>query len=110
MPFTFPLSATVAQSKMQFSRGGFFRREAGSMRKSSSAGHAGQAIERILELSADAHIARRTTVKDSPAFHNLTEVIAACGNALAFLTAHQQQEEFYAVIGECEFSECAAAI
>jgi hypothetical protein len=79
------------------------------MRKSSSAGHAGQAIERILELSADTQIARRTTVKDSPAFHNLTGVIAVCGNALAFLTAHQQ-EEFYAVIGGCESSECAAAV
>jgi hypothetical protein len=79
------------------------------MRKSSS-GHAGQAIERILELSADAQIARRTTVKDSLAFRSLTGVIAVYGHALAFLTAHQQQEEFYAVIGECESSECAAAV
>jgi hypothetical protein len=79
------------------------------MRKSTS-GHAGQAIERILELSADAQIARRTTVKDSLAFHNLTGVIAVYGNALAFLTAHQQQEEFYSVVGECETSECAAAV
>jgi hypothetical protein len=36
------------------------------MRKSSS-GQAGQAIERILELSADAQIARRIIGKDSPA-------------------------------------------
>jgi len=34
----------------------------------SNAGHAGQAIERILELSAKAQIARRMTAKDSPAF------------------------------------------
>jgi hypothetical protein len=79
------------------------------MRKSSS-GHVGQAIERILELSADTQIARRTTAEDSPAFHNLTGAIAAYGNALALLTALQQQEEFYAVIGGCESSECAAAV
>ena len=35
------------------------------MRKSST-GHAGQAIERVLELSADAQITRRKTPKDSP--------------------------------------------
>jgi hypothetical protein len=79
------------------------------MRKPSS-GYVGQAIERILELSADAQIARRTTAEDSPAFHNLTGGIAAYGNALALLTALQQQEEFYAVICGCESSECAAAV
>jgi hypothetical protein len=82
--------------------------EAGSMRKSSS-GQAGQAIERILELSADAQIARRTTAKDSPAFHNLTGAIATYGKALVLLTALQRREEFYTVTDECEFSECAAA-
>ena len=79
------------------------------MRKSSS-GHAGQAIERILELSADTRIARRTTAEDSPAFHKLTGAIAAYGNALALLTALPKQEEFYAVIGGCVSSECAAAV
>ena len=79
------------------------------MRKSSS-GHVGQAIERILEMSADTQISRRTTAKDSPAFHNLTGQIAAYGSALALLTALQQQEEFYAVIGGYESSECAAAV
>jgi hypothetical protein len=73
----------------------------------SSAGHAGQAIERILELSADTQIARRITSKDSPAFHNLT---GAYGKALAFLTALQQREEFYTVISECEFSMCTAVV
>jgi hypothetical protein len=79
------------------------------MRKSSS-GHAVQAIERILELSADTQIARRITAKDSPPFHNLTGAIAAYGKALAVLTALQQREEFYAVIAECEFSECVSAV
>jgi len=42
------------------------------MRKSSS-GHAGQAIERVLELSADAQITRRRTPKDRRRFHSLKE-------------------------------------
>jgi hypothetical protein len=78
--------------------------------RTSSSGHAGQAIERILEMSADTQIARRATAEDSPAFHNLTGAIAAYGKALALLTALQRQEEFYAVIGGCKSSECAAAI
>jgi hypothetical protein len=69
------------------------------MMKSSS----GQATQRILELSADAQIKRRMTVKDSPAFHNLTGAIAAYGKALALLTALQQREEFYAIIGQYDF-------
>ena len=61
-------------------------------------GHAERAIERILELSADAQITRRMMAKDSPAFHNLTGAIAAYGKALALLTALQQREEFYTVV------------
>jgi hypothetical protein len=79
------------------------------MRKSSS-GHAGQAIERVLELSADAQTTRRKTPKDSPAFHSLTGAIAAYGKALALLTALQQREEFYAIIAQCEFSDRVAAV
>ena len=79
------------------------------MRKPSS-GHAGQAIERVLELSADAQITRRQTPKDSPAFHSLTGAIAAYGKALALLTALQQREEFYPIIAQCEFSERVAAV
>ena len=75
-----------------------------------SSGHIGQAIERILELSADTQIARRITAKDAPAFHKLTGAIAAYGKALALLMALQQREEFYTVISESEFSECPAAI
>ena len=78
------------------------------MRKSSS-GHAGQAIERVLELSADAQITRRRTPKDSLAFHSLQGAIAAYGRTLALLTALQQREEFYAVIALCEFSGRVAA-
>jgi hypothetical protein len=69
---------------------------------------ANEAIERILELSADTQITRRMTAKDSPAFHDLTGAIAAYGKTLALLTALQQREEFYAVVGPYEFSACAA--
>lgn len=57
------------------------------------------AIERILELSADAQMKRREAAEDSPAFHKLTGAITAYGKALALLTALQQREEFYATIG-----------
>jgi hypothetical protein len=73
--------------------------------RNSSAGHAGQAIERVLELSADAQITRRKTPKDSPAFHSLKGAIAAYGKTLALLTALQQREEFYTLIAQCEFAE-----
>jgi hypothetical protein len=61
-------------------------------------GHAGQAIARIVELSADAQITRRMVAKDSEAFQSLTGAIAAYGKALALLTALQQREEFYAIV------------
>jgi hypothetical protein len=66
----------------------------------SNAGLANKAIERVLELSADAHVRRRGTAKDSPGYHNLTGAIAAYGKTLAVLTALQQREEFHAMIGE----------
>ena len=44
-------------------------------------------IQRILELSADAQIARRRAAKDSPAFHALTGAIAAYGKVLTLLVA-----------------------
>ncbi len=68
----------------------------------SNSGLANIGIERILELSADAHIQRRLTVKDSPEFYKLTGAIAAYGKALELLTALQQREEFYAMIDELE--------
>jgi hypothetical protein len=73
--------------------------------KKSSSGQADQAIERVLELSADAQITRRKTPKDSPAFHSLTGAIAAYGKALAILTALQQREKFYSIIAQYELSE-----
>jgi hypothetical protein len=77
--------------------------------RNSSSGHTAQAIERVLELSADAQITIRITLKDSPAFHSLTGAIVAYGKALAILTALQQREEFYTVIAQYEFSERIAA-
>ena len=73
-------------------------------------GLANTGIERILELSADAHIQRRGTVKDSPEFHNLTGAIAAYGKALALLTALQELEEFYAMIDQLDVPTCAQPV
>jgi hypothetical protein len=75
-----------------------------------NAGLANKSIERILELSADAHIRRRGTVKGSPEFHNLTGAIAAYGKVLAFLTALQQLEEFYAMIDQLEMPASAQPV
>ena len=64
----------------------------------STSGHAAQAIERIIELSADAQIKRHMVAKGSAVFHNLSGAIAAYGKALALLTALQRREEFYAIV------------
>jgi hypothetical protein len=61
-----------------------------------------EGIERVLELSAEAHVKRREVAMDSPEFHNLTGAIAAYGKVLAMLTALQQLEEFYSVVGQYE--------
>ena len=61
---------------------------------------AAKVIERIVELSADAHIRRRGVLTDSPEFQALSGAIAAYGEALALLTALQKREEFYAVVGQ----------
>ncbi len=74
------------------------------------AGLANEVIERILELSADAHIQRGEVGKDSPAFDSLTGAIAAYGKMLAFLTSLRQREEFDLVLGQSEFSEDVAAV
>jgi len=75
-----------------------------------NSGIASNGIERILELSADAHIRRRGTVKDSPEFHNLTGAIAAYGKALAVLTTLQHREEFHAMIGQHDVPARVAAV
>jgi hypothetical protein len=67
-----------------------------------------KSIERILELSADAHIRRRGMAVDSPEFHKLTGAIAAYGKTLELLTALQQWEEFCAMIVQNELPDCAA--
>jgi hypothetical protein len=72
-------------------------------------GLANRGIERILELSADAHIRRRGTVKDSPEFHKLTGAIAAYGKALELLRALQKLEEFSAMVGRRDVPACLAA-
>ena len=58
----------------------------------------------------DAHVKRREVAIDSREFHNLTAAIAAYGKVLATLTALQQLEEFYTVVGQYEFSECVSAV
>ena len=73
-------------------------------------GLANQGIERILELSADAHIRKRGTLKDSPEFHSLTGEIAAYGKALELLTAMQELEEFYAMLDQLDVPACAQSV
>jgi hypothetical protein len=68
----------------------------------SSSDLANKGIERILELSADAHIRRRGTATDSPEFHKLTGAIVAYGKTLAVLTALQEREEFYEMLAQLE--------
>ena len=58
---------------------------------------ADKAIERILELSADLQIKRRTTAKWSLAFYDLSVAITAYGEALEVLTTLQREEEERAV-------------
>lgn len=54
---------------------------------------ADKAIDRILELSADLQIKRRTSAKWSLAFYDLSVAIAAYGEALEVLTTLQREEE-----------------
>jgi hypothetical protein len=69
-----------------------------------------EAVDRILELSAAAHIQRRWTVRDSEKFHNLTGAIAAYGKALGILVALQHLEEFHATIGQHDVPGCVARV
>jgi hypothetical protein len=73
------------------------------MRASSSVTN--EAIERVLELSADAQIERRRMTMDSPGFYALTGEIAAYGKALTLLVALQEQEELYAAIAQLSLRE-----
>ena len=67
-----------------------------------------EGMERVLELSVEAHVKRREFAIDSPEFHNLTGAIAAYGKVLAMLTALQQGEEFYEVVGQHPSERVAA--
>ena len=67
-----------------------------------SSGLANQAIEEVLELSADAHIQRKMAPRSSSDFHRLTGAIAAYGNALAVLVALQERDELCAMIAELD--------
>ena len=69
-------------------------------------GFENKVIERVVELSADAHIRRRGTLKDSAEFNKLTGAIAAYGKTLALLTALQEREEFYLMTGEGGEPDC----
>jgi hypothetical protein len=75
------------------------------MRKPTS-GIAERGIERIVALSADAHIQRRDVPRDSEMFHNLTGQIAAYGKALENLVDLQQEEEFIALLEQYVQSGC----
>jgi hypothetical protein len=55
-----------------------------------------KAIDRILELSAEAHTQRREAGENSSTFHRLTGAILAYGQALDLLT--KLQKERYAGI------------
>ena len=57
-------------------------------------------IDRILELSADAHVRRRAAIRNSPEFHNLTGEIATYGTILALFTTLQWMHELYSQAGE----------
>ena len=50
-----------------------------------------KAIDRILELSAEAQTKRREAAQNSPAFHNLTGAVVAYGKALELLTKLQKE-------------------
>jgi len=63
------------------------------MMKKLSFGPVDKAIERILELSADAQIRRREIGKNSLAYYMVTERIAAYGKALALLTSLQRSAQ-----------------
>jgi len=52
-----------------------------------------QAIDQILEMSADLQIKRRATTRYSSEFHDHSVAIAAYGKVLGILTRLQQQQE-----------------
>ncbi len=66
-----------------------------------------QAIERIVELSADLQIKRRGTAKYSLEFHDYSVTIAAYGETLVVLTTLQQREEgaaYFGIVGPLDMA------
>lgn len=57
-----------------------------------------QAVEQILELSADIQIKRRATLKGSTSFREMTAAVAAYGEVLEMLTTQRQQGEAVASV------------
>ena len=53
-----------------------------------------EAIDRILELSAEAHVKRRGVAKDSAIFHKLTGAVLAYGVALDLLTRLRKERNW----------------
>jgi len=76
----------------------------------SSSGLTDKGIQRILELSADAHIQRHEAARDSATFQKLTGAIAAYGKVLALFTALHEREEFYAIVGQHNSPQCVATV
>ena len=79
---SFPPSRTVPRSPRQI----FRIEQTCCSAKPKAAMSPNGAIERILEVSAEAQIKRREAAEDSPAFHNLTGAIIAYGKALGLLS------------------------
>ena len=75
--------------------------------KKLNSGPVDKAIERIVELSADAQIRRREILGNSVAYYTLIETIAAYGKALALLAA--LRKEFHTTVDQEEFSEGVAS-
>lgn len=76
----------------------------------STTGLAEKIIEGILELSADAQVARRRVAKDSPAFHTLTGVIATYGKVLELLAAEDPWEDAQAIFLQLNLPDPAEAL
>ena len=57
-----------------------------------------QAVEQILELSADIQIKRRATLKGSTSFWEMSAAVAAYGEVLEMLTTLQQQDQAVASV------------
>lgn len=66
-----------------------------------------EAIERIVELSADAQIERRRIAKDCMAFRQLTGAITAYGKAIGILVAVREQEELWDILCTVSLLESA---